>query len=77
MTRVRQKLGSFKFFNVIFLVGHFGFFLLSGEESVLADFYDSKSICQGYSRSPGDIRRKKNEKTNCGLIIMDGVKIRF
>ena len=35
------------------------FFLLSGEESVLADFYDSKSICQGYSRSPGDIRRTK------------------
>ena len=52
-------LGSFKFYNVIFLVGHFGFFLLSGEESVLADFYDLKSICQGYRRSPGDIRRKK------------------
>ncbi len=39
-----------------------GFLLLSGEESVLADFYDSKSICQGYSRSPGDIRRKKLKK---------------
>ena len=43
-------------------MGHFGFFLLSGEENVLADFYDSKSICQGYSRSPGDIRRKNLKK---------------
>ncbi len=73
----RHILGSLKFFNVIFLVGHFGFFLLSGEESVLADFSYLKSICQGYRRYPGDIRRKKLKKIFLRVDFEKMTKIRF